>query len=137
MNAPLSGMAWGVQMDSEKAIMLELARKKGLTIHATPCDGMRECGDLGDMSNSCHWSVTHRWMCFRCTKPCCASMPHPYSQMIALVLCLTALLQFGTADVPLFRHFLPILLFAHLLCLSISMSISYLCHHVDVGRCVA
>jgi hypothetical protein len=54
-----------LQMDTEKRIMLELARKGGVTIHNTPCMGLRECGEQGGDINSCHWSATHRWTCFR------------------------------------------------------------------------
>lgn len=55
----------GHQMDGEKQIMLDMAEEKAVTIHSTPCTGLRECGEQGDVNNSCHWSVTHRWMCFR------------------------------------------------------------------------
>lgn len=58
-----------VQMDGEKQIMLDMAEEKAVTIHSTPCTGLRECGEQGDVNNSCHWSVTHRWMCFRCPSP--------------------------------------------------------------------
>ena len=52
----------GVQGDAERAFILSMQRLGRIQVHATPCAGMRECGD-GDIDPSCHWDNRGRYLC--------------------------------------------------------------------------
>ena len=72
-----------------------------MTVHATACQGLRECG-RADIDNSCHWSSDNRylclmyaaltvcWLCKLGLQACCglvcrtAMSPHPTHEHISL-----------------------------------------------------
>ena len=53
------------QVDREQQWVADLEAQGLVQVHATACEGLRECG-AADIDNSCHWDTNRHYLCLMC-----------------------------------------------------------------------